>query len=257
MRSFIIRYSASIFQQQERYKGFSLKREHLRELRHLKSNKEIIITRPDKGRATVIMNREDYLAKTYTILDDRSKFEKLGPTDTHDHTAKIENKISEFLDTLVKKGQLKPEEAARLKPLGSTRPRLYSLPKIHKKDVPVRPILSMSGSPQYRVSRWLADLLQPVSDKYSRHCVRDSFAFVGDLREHSFPSNYVMCSYDVVSLFTNVHCQRPLIFVAKRCILVIVQDLISAKSHFVNLCLWLRPGLSFHSATVCIVRLMV
>ena len=45
---------------------------------------------------------------------------------------------------------------------GSSRPRMYGLPKNHKSSCPLRPILSMSSSPQYAVSRWLCSLLKPV-----------------------------------------------------------------------------------------------
>jgi len=36
--------------------------------------------------------------------------------------------------------------------LGSQRPRLYGLPKTHKKDVPLRPKLSMIGSAQHELA---------------------------------------------------------------------------------------------------------
>ncbi|XP_074026208.1 uncharacterized protein [Leptinotarsa decemlineata] len=57
-------------------------------------------------------------------------------------------------------------------------PRLYSLPKIHKKEVPLRPIVSASDSPTYYLSKHLASLLQ-------RHVEKTT-------------------SFDVVSLFINV-----------------------------------------------------
>ena len=91
-----------------------------------------------------------------------------------------------------------------LKPVGSSRPRMYGLPKIHKSSCPLHPIFSMSGFPQYAVSRWLCSLLQPVLSLYSTYCVRDTFEFVSQLRDLSVLSNGSMCSLDVVSLFTNV-----------------------------------------------------
>ena len=41
-------------------------------------NHELIITRPDKGRATVIMKKESYVEKMMAILGDKSKFLTLG-----------------------------------------------------------------------------------------------------------------------------------------------------------------------------------
>ena len=49
-----------------------------------------------------------------------------------------------------------------LDPPAQQRPRMYGLPKIHKQDVPCRPILSMIGSAQHELAKFLAALLQPV-----------------------------------------------------------------------------------------------
>ena len=71
-------------------------------------------------------------------------------------------------------------------------------------EVPLRPIISMSGSAAYDISRWLARLLDPVVELFSSRCVKGSFEFVDKLKNADVPSNRIMCSYDVVSLFTNV-----------------------------------------------------
>ena len=39
---------------------------------------------------------------------------------------------------------------------------MYGLPKIHKQNAPCRPILSMIGSAQHELAKFLAALLQPV-----------------------------------------------------------------------------------------------
>ena len=80
---------------------------------------------------------------------------------------------------------------------------MYGVPKIHKSGVPLRPILSMSGSPQYAVSQWLCSVLEPVLLKYGSHCVKDSFTFCQELKDAQLPMDGFMCSFDVVSLFTN------------------------------------------------------
>ena len=62
----------------------------------------------------------------------------------------------------------------------------------------------MSGSAQYSISRWLAQLLDPVRKMYSAKCIKDSFAFIDLLRNTEVPNGGIMCSYEAVSLFTNV-----------------------------------------------------
>ena len=49
-----------------------------------------------------------------------------------------------------------------IRPSGSQRPKMYGLPKTHKTDIPLRPILSMFGSSQHELAKFLAVTLQPV-----------------------------------------------------------------------------------------------
>ena len=129
---------------------------------------------------------------------------QLGPADKYDKTMKIEEELAEYLNLLLERNEMSQTDHDSSVPKGSSRPRMYGLPKIHKSTIPLRPILSMSGSPQYRVSVWLCKLLQSVLSLYSVHCVRDTFDFVELLSELSVPSEGCLCSFDVVSLFTNV-----------------------------------------------------
>ena len=160
--------------------------------------------RPDKGRSVVVMDKSDYIAKMHNILCDTSKFLSLGPVEFHDHTAKVENDLSQFLKGLCSGNEISDFIYKRVVPTASSRPRMYGLPKVHKVNTPMRPILSMTGSPQYKVSQWICELLQPVVQKYGVHCVKDSFTFCEFLDNSDVPYDGFMCSFDVVSLFTNV-----------------------------------------------------
>ena len=111
---------------------FSLKREHLKALHELRNNKDVIVTRPDKGRATVLMNKTDYIEKMSVILNDTSKFRTLGPVKTCDRTEKLEKDLVTYLKKLKNEEQISKHEFDRIKPTGTLRPRLYGLPKIHK-----------------------------------------------------------------------------------------------------------------------------
>ena len=93
---------------------------------------------------------------------------------------------------------------SRIRPTGSQRPRMYGLPKIHKQDVPLRPILSMIGSAQHQLAQWLTSVIDPVLSLYSTHCISDSFTFADKVKTFNFPPSVFLCSYDVCSLFTNV-----------------------------------------------------
>ena len=65
--------------------------------------------------------------------------------------------------------------------------------------------VSMTGSAQHELAKWLTSLLQPVLQDLSANCVSDSFTFVEEVRNFTFsPSSVFLCSFDISSLFTNV-----------------------------------------------------
>ena len=171
-------------------------------LQNIKSKQKIIITKADKGSNVVILNKSEYIAKMSTIINDNSKFKYLGPVKEFDKTLKIEKEICFVLKDLLNKKEISLVIFDLVKPIGSVRPRLYGLPKIHKPDVPLRPILSMIKSPQHKITRLLNFLLEPVLQNFfTRYTVKDSFTFVEEIQKLN-AKNTFMSSFDVKSLFT-------------------------------------------------------
>ena len=90
-------------------------------------------------------------------------------------------------------------------PSGSLRPRMYGHSKTHKKNVLLRPILSMVGSAQHELAKFFSATLQPVLDLYSSNCTKNSSSFAQKVKQLEFnPDNSFLWSYDISSLFTNV-----------------------------------------------------
>ena len=97
----------------------------------------------------------------------------------------------------------------RLKPRTSVPPQLYGLPKIHKVEVPLRPIVTTIGSPTYNLSKWLGKILSPLAGK-TKSNVKNSVHFIQMVREMTFKENDWMVSFDVVNLFTRVPVDETL-----------------------------------------------
>ena len=104
----------------------------------------------------VISNKKDYIQKMEVILLDKEKFAKLGDVKTQDKTAKLEWKLQKPLVELVNSKVFATEIYDRIRPTASQRPQMYCLPKIHKPNVSLRPILSMIGSAQHKLAKWLS-----------------------------------------------------------------------------------------------------
>ena len=62
----------------------------------------------------------------------------------------------------------------------------------------------MTGSSHHELGKWLAGLLQPVLERFSSHCISDSFTFAKTMQNLEIDPNVFMCSFDVSSLFTNI-----------------------------------------------------
>ena len=177
----------------------------------LLSNKNLIVTRPDKGSGVVLLDRTDYVSKMMTILSDTTKFSLLGPSSQFDFTANIESSFQCRFSRLAQNGDIPQKVYEAIRPVGSQRPLLYGLPKTHKPGIPLRPILSMINSPQHALAKWCTELLQPVLKKFSTYTVGDSFSFSSSIQNLQPPSTGAfMCSYDVQSLFTNVPLSETL-----------------------------------------------
>ena len=67
--------------------------------RNLKKNKDVVITKPDKGNEVVILDRKLYNSTIKEIISDTSKFEKLS----EDPTLKREASLQRFLRKLKQK----------------------------------------------------------------------------------------------------------------------------------------------------------
>ena len=145
-----------------------------------------------------------------TILSDSSKF-LLDPVQK-DCSQQEESRIIELLKALKAQDVISKATFDKLSPTGTQPPRLYGLPKVHKQNVPLRPIIDMSTSAAHAVAQWLADLLEPVRRTLCTHSVKDTFDFVNRVKDLNL-SNKLMLSFDVESLFTNVPLVETIDFI--------------------------------------------
>ncbi len=179
-------------------------------LKQLKQDKSIIVTRPDKGRGIVLMNRNDYISKMDTILNDSTKFK----CRFDDPTISRERRLTNLLLKLKNQGHISKEIYYLTKPTGSRPGRLYGLPKIHKDNIPLRPVVSAVGTYNYGLGKLLKQMLSNVVQ--NDVVIKDTFGFVNALR--SLPksaSKYKMVSFDVSSLYTNIPVNETIEIVLK------------------------------------------
>ena len=85
-----------------------MKKEYLQALKSLRSNNDILITKPDKDSGVVVMDKSDYILKMEKILHDTTRFELIGTFCNFNKTAKVLSRIQRQLLQLKKDGLLPP-----------------------------------------------------------------------------------------------------------------------------------------------------
>jgi len=165
----------------------------------LKNNPEILVTKADKGQVTVVMDRSVYVDKMTQMLEDTETYKhvKINPL------SKMNNKLNNLIKGWLDCKAIDEWTYKCLKCTNGNLPRCYDLSKIHKRDVPLRIVVSSVGSPLYDVAKFLHNILNISIKKPISH-VKDSWSFVSHIKEKSISLDEIMVSFDVTSLFTNL-----------------------------------------------------
>ena len=164
----------------------------------LKRKENLVLSRPDKGNGTVIMTKSQYLERVNAILCDNAKFKKLDiEIDWNDHPG--QKRVTDILQKLVKEKQL-PQDIMDKVPKGCVIPRL---PKVHKSNYPLRPVLSMTNSAYHSVAKFLdIEILKPLVVETKLFSIKDSFEFKDAITNIQLHDEEVCLSFDVRNLFT-------------------------------------------------------
>ena len=188
----------------------NLTKEQRTALKEPRGLEDEVILPADKGNATVMMRRCDYDGKMEEMLGTGTYGKLRG-----DPTATQENRLSRKLKGLEKNGEIRNALYNKLRPTGSQPPRIYGLPKIHKPDIPLRPIVSCIGSPTYQLSKHITSLISPLAGHTSSH-VKNSRHFTEMMGSVHVESDEILVSFDVSSLFTNVPVGEAVSIIHKR-----------------------------------------
>ena len=82
-------------------------------------------------------------------------------------------------------------------------PRIYGAPKVHKPNIPLRPIVNTIGSPTYLLVEHVAKKLRPLSGNIHSY-IKDSYSFVQWINNIEMKGDDLMVIFDIVSLDTMI-----------------------------------------------------
>ncbi|XP_053699154.1 uncharacterized protein LOC128746132 [Sabethes cyaneus] len=165
----------------------------------LKENPNLIITKADKGNKTVIITAEEYHDKMLELLSDNITYRKLKT----DPSAKIHKSVNVFLDQWLDRKYIDSRTYKSVKMMSYNIPRIYGLPKIHKQNRPLRPVVATIGSVTYNIAKYLASVIGKIVGHNDFH-VHNSFQFAEQVTGVQIAEEDVLFSLDVTSLFTSI-----------------------------------------------------
>ncbi|BHF78676.1 hypothetical protein SprV_0602178900 [Sparganum proliferum] len=141
-------------------------------LRELKADKDLVIVPADKGRATVVLDRADYLQKAKGLLEDRQFY---VPCATNPLKA-LTREINATLLALENSGAITPTDRRMARPQDTALARFYGLPKDLAIETIELLLQSKYDETENRLGR--AQALQFV-----KYCLRTYFTFDGTIYE--------------------------------------------------------------------------
>ena len=116
----------------------------------------------------------------------RCKFVELQIDSNKHPLIEKENSLAYYIRKYLKS----VEGYAKLISSGSSPGKLYGMAKVHKANVPLRPVVSMIGTPEYELSKFLDSFVKwyiPV-----RYLLKSTDHFIEKLKQFPFSKNQVM-----------------------------------------------------------------
>lgn len=178
----------------------NLNRKEMAALRGLKNNRQIIIKKCDKGGGIAVLDNVDYLSKVESMLLDIRTYTRVDIDDT----LEVKLKADELVKKLGTEGHLNAKQVTYLINFIPRCPIFYGLPKVHKKDIPLRPIVSQIDGPTSRINEYVDKLLF-VAEKCIPFLLQDTTAYLQLINRHKVcNAGTFLVTMDVTSLYTNI-----------------------------------------------------
>lgn len=174
---------------------------HITAIKSLRNNKDIVIKKGDKGAGIVIMDSSDYVTKINLMLSDKEVYTKIN----NNITTKIKTEADKLILDLKFYNHINHKQSTNLLNLIPNCPKFYGVPKIHKPNCPLRPIVSQINGPTSNIHK-LIDKYLTTAEKNIPFLLQDTTSFLTLLhnKQHLLTPNSILVTLDVTSLYTNI-----------------------------------------------------
>ena len=165
---------------------------------HKKLNQHnAMITKADKGKTTVIINKEEYNNKVMEFLLENN-FKQINKDPTNKYKAQIQ-KIAKQCETII------PKQVAKdLIPKDPKPPTLKAQIKVHKAGMPIRPVVNSISAPSYNITKHLSKKLNNYLQLDNTYNTQNSTTLAHNIVKVKLNKHHRMLALDIKDLYTNI-----------------------------------------------------
>ncbi|RYE27225.1 MAG: hypothetical protein EOP45_01905 [Sphingobacteriaceae bacterium] len=172
---------------------------------------DILFTRSDKGKHAVIIHKDEYFEKMNKLVNTTEDYIQIPNIDLD----MAENKINNFVKQLIDSGSINSGDKHKYEDNCTIPSQIYGLIKVHKKDYPVRPIVSSCGSSGFKLANFFTEILTETFDEIGHH-VKNTPHVIEKIKGTTLDQDDIMISFDVVSMFTNIPIDHMITLIQKK-----------------------------------------
>src|SRR5436190_10859277 len=77
-------------------------------------------------------------------------------------------------------------------------------PKVHKDNVPVRPIVNYQNAPAYYVCKYLNKVIKSNINFPKSYSIKNSYELIDHIKDLNISNNATFVSFDIVNMYSNI-----------------------------------------------------
>jgi hypothetical protein len=175
----------------------------LKELNKKLTTENAIVTQAEKGQTIMIINSNEYLDKVNSFLR-TNNFNTLTKDPT-EQFQKSTHKAMQDCNLIIEKRQIR--HLIQKKPAP---PNLKAQLKLHKADIPIRPVINNRTAPAYKLAKYLNKILSQHITLHNHYVATNSTKLANDLTRLEIRENRCMLTFDIKDLYVNIPISETL-----------------------------------------------
>jgi len=155
-----------------------------------------IITKADKGNSLVVTYDTSYSNKIHDFIH------KNGAIETCNKTTVFQREVKRTLS--LSKTLIRPESKWRFVNMNPQTPRLKGMIKVHKDNMPIRPVVDYTEAPAYYLARELNNILDTLLPLPNAFNDTNSLQLMNEVSDIPFTTDLHLASLDMTDMYSNI-----------------------------------------------------